>query len=69
VLQTMQQTGASLGLAVLVTVFGTAVRHAGPGAVHETLVTGMTAAFAAATAFAAVAAVVALAFRAARQPS
>src|SRR5215217_2986549 len=32
VLQTMQETGASLGLAVLVTVFGTAARHAAAGA-------------------------------------
>ena len=51
VLQTMQQVGSSLGLAVLVTVFGTAARHsaatgpAGPGAAHQALVSGMTAAF------------------------
>jgi EmrB/QacA subfamily drug resistance transporter len=71
-LQTMQQTGASLGLAVLVTVFGSVVRHAAPGApAHQTLVEGMTAAFAAATAFAAAIVVVALTFRStrARQPS
>jgi MFS family permease len=71
-LQTMQQTGASLGLAVLVTVFGTVVRHAAPGApAHQTLVDGMTAAFGAATAFAAAIVVVALTFRStrARQPS
>ena len=67
VLQTMQQTGSSLGLAVLVTIFGTAVRHAAPGApAHETLVSGMTAAFAAATAFAALIVVVALTFRSTR---
>jgi EmrB/QacA subfamily drug resistance transporter len=64
VLQTMQQTGSSLGLAVLVTVFGTVVRHAAPGAsTHQTLVDGMTAAFTVATGFAAAVAVVALAFR------
>jgi MFS family permease len=71
-LQTMQQTGASLGLAVLVTVFGTVVRHAAPGApAHQTLVDGMTAAFTAATGFAAVVLVVALTFRStrARQPA
>ncbi|WP_169734308.1 MFS transporter [Hamadaea tsunoensis] len=46
VLQTMQQTGATLGLAVLVTVFGTAYRHAGgPGGGTAALVTGMTTAF------------------------
>ncbi|MEV4756940.1 MFS transporter [Micromonospora sp. NPDC049559] len=50
-LQTMQQTGASLGLAVLVTVFGSASRHAGaglpagPATAHHALITGMTAAF------------------------
>jgi EmrB/QacA subfamily drug resistance transporter len=67
VLQTMQQTGASLGLAVLVTVFGGVVRHAAPGTpVHETLVSGMTTAFAAATAFAAGIVGVALTFRSTR---
>jgi len=51
VLQTMQQVGSSLGLAVLVTVFGTAARHAAAGtppgvnAAHHALVAGMTAAF------------------------
>lgn len=67
VLQTMQQTGASLGLAVLVTVFGGVVRHAAPGTpAHETLVSGMTTAFAAATAFAAGIVAVALTFRSTR---
>jgi EmrB/QacA subfamily drug resistance transporter len=72
VLQTMQQTGSSLGLAVLVTVFGTAARHAavgavaGPAGAHHTLVAGMTAAFTAATIVAAAAAVVALSFRSTR---
>ena len=42
----MQQTGATLGLAVLVTVFGTAYRHAGgPAGGTVSLVTGMTTAF------------------------
>ena len=51
VLQTMQQVGSSLGLAVLVTVFGTAARRAatntpaGVNAAHHALVSGMTAAF------------------------
>jgi EmrB/QacA subfamily drug resistance transporter len=51
ILQTMQQTGSTLGLAVLVTVFGTAVRNVGHGAPansalgREALVTGMTHAF------------------------
>jgi MFS family permease len=50
-LQTMQQTGTSLGLAVLVTIFGAAVRHAGHGAPtasalgQQALVSGMTRAF------------------------
>jgi EmrB/QacA subfamily drug resistance transporter len=48
VLQTMQQVGASLGLAVLVTVFGSAARHAaadGAGSAAAVQVTGMTTAF------------------------
>ncbi|NUS57370.1 MAG: MFS transporter, partial [Streptomycetaceae bacterium] len=46
VLQTMQQTGATLGLAVLVTVFGTAYRHAGgPAGGSAALVHAMTTAF------------------------
>jgi EmrB/QacA subfamily drug resistance transporter len=51
VLQTMQQVGSTLGLAVLVTVFGTAARHsAADGATaHHILVTGMTTAFVAST--------------------
>jgi hypothetical protein len=75
VLQTMQQTGSSLGLAVLVTVFGTASRHAAKGATpgvastHHVLVSGMTAAFAAASVFAACTVVVALTFRSIRTPS
>ncbi|GAA5187837.1 MFS transporter [Rugosimonospora acidiphila] len=69
VLQTMQQTGTSLGLAVLVTVFGTASRHAAvnapagaAGAAHI-LVSGMDAAFTVGTFIAVAAFLVALTFR------
>jgi MFS family permease len=68
-LQTMQQLGSSLGLAVLVTVFGAAARDAtraqaaGPAVAQHALVSGMTAAFAVATVFAACTTVVALTFR------
>ena len=53
----MQQVGGSLGLAILVTVFGTAFRHAGGHAVaglataHHALVHGVSAAFSVATLF------------------
>lgn len=64
VLQTMQQAGATLGLAILVTVFGAATRDAAPGAAPEqVLVDGMTDAFAAGALIAATAALVALTFR------
>jgi hypothetical protein len=69
VLQTMQQLGTTLGLAVLVTVFGNAARHTaagtppGPTAAQHVLVAGMTHAFAASTVFAAAAFLVALTFR------
>jgi EmrB/QacA subfamily drug resistance transporter len=46
----MQQVGGSLGLAILVTVFGTAYRHAG-GSVHHALVHGVSAAFSVAALF------------------
>jgi EmrB/QacA subfamily drug resistance transporter len=46
----MQQVGGSLGLAILVTVFGTAYRHAGGGA-HHALVHGVSAAFSVAALF------------------
>ena len=46
----MQQVGGSLGLAILVTVFGTAFRHAGGGA-HHALVHGVSAAFSVAALF------------------
>ncbi|MEU0870916.1 MFS transporter [Nocardia brasiliensis] len=42
-MQTLQQTGSALGLAILVTVFGTAVRDAS-GSAHEVLVSGITTA-------------------------
>ena len=53
----MQQVGGSLGLAILVTVFGSAYRHAGghpaagPAAVHHALVHGVSAAFSVAALF------------------
>lgn len=73
VLQTMQQTGSSLGLAVLVTVFGSAARHAAIGApagvagAHHTLVAGMASAFTAAAIIAAGTVAVALTFRSTRR--
>jgi MFS family permease len=65
VLQTMQQTGATLGLAVLVTVSGTAMRHAAQGGAtaRDALVHGMTEAFTASTIIAVGALLVALTFR------
>jgi EmrB/QacA subfamily drug resistance transporter len=65
VLQTMQQVGGSLGLAVLVTIFGSSAKHAaehGASAQHA-LVTGMTHAFVASTIFALCTLVVAATFR------
>ncbi|TNC18702.1 MFS transporter [Amycolatopsis alkalitolerans] len=62
VLQTMQQVGATLGLAILVTIFGTATRNA-PGSPHQVLVHGMTSAFFASVVIAALAFAVALTFR------
>ncbi|WP_433198122.1 MFS transporter [Nocardia sp. CA-107356] len=64
-LQTLQQTGASLGLAILVTVFGTASRNAGGSAEHA-LVSGITTAFAAAVGIAVLTFAVALTFRSTR---
>jgi predicted MFS family arabinose efflux permease len=61
-LQTMQQTGSSLGLAILVAVFGTAARGADPVG-HEPFVAGMTAAFTAAIVFTVASALVATTFR------
>ncbi|WP_324164833.1 MFS transporter [Amycolatopsis sp.] len=65
VLQTMQQIGSTLGLAILVTVFGTATRHATGPAPHI-LVTGMTTAFVASAVIASLTFLVALTFRGAR---
>jgi len=62
VLQTMQQTGATLGLAILVTVFGSATRGA-TGTPDEIMVSGMTSAFVASAIIAALTFVVALTFR------
>jgi predicted MFS family arabinose efflux permease len=65
VLQTLQQVGASLGLAVLVTIFGSTARHAtahGASAQH-TLVTGMTHAFVVSAIFALATLAVATTFR------
>ncbi|MFF0458532.1 MFS transporter [Nocardia africana] len=64
-LQTLQQTGAALGLAVLVTVFGTAVRAASGSAVHV-LVSGITTAFAAAAGIGVLTLLVASTFRSVR---
>jgi EmrB/QacA subfamily drug resistance transporter len=65
VLQTMQNVGATLGLAILTTVFGTYSRHAvasGADASHA-LVSGMTPAFAVAVAIGTLSFLVALTFR------
>ncbi len=64
-LQTLQQTGSALGLAILVTVFGTAVRD-GSGSAHEVLVSGSTTAFAAACGVAALTFLVTLTLRSTR---
>jgi len=65
VLQTSQQVGATLGLAILVTVFGTSARHAAEaGASPENaLVTGMTDAFVTSASIATLTFLVALTFR------
>ncbi|MEC3973897.1 MFS transporter [Amycolatopsis sp. H20-H5] len=65
VLQTMQQVGASLGLGILITVFGTATRTAAAGGTTgtELLVSGMTSAFTVGTAIAGLGFLVALTFR------
>ncbi|MFD6161777.1 MFS transporter [Nocardia sp. NPDC060256] len=61
-LQTLQQTGSALGLAILVTVFGTAARGAS-GSAQQVLVSGTTTAFAAAVGVAVLTFLVALTFR------
>jgi EmrB/QacA subfamily drug resistance transporter len=58
-LQTMQQTGGSLGLSILVTVFGTVSRHAH----HDPFIHGATAGFTMATVFTAVSLVLVLLLR------
>jgi MFS family permease len=65
VLQTLQQVGGTLGLAILVTVFGTSARHAAEaGASPENvLVSGMTDAFVTSAAIATLTFLVALTFR------
>jgi EmrB/QacA subfamily drug resistance transporter len=60
-LQTMQQIGSTLGLAILVTVFGAAARHGTPG--NATTVHAMTVAFTVGAGFAAVAVLIALTYR------
>jgi hypothetical protein len=69
VLQTMQQVGSTLGLAVLVTVAGSASRStaAAGGSPTDALVDGMTAAFAVAAVILALTVAVAASFR--RLPS
>ncbi|WP_410661851.1 MFS transporter [Amycolatopsis sp. lyj-84] len=62
VLQTLQQVGATLGLATLITVFGSVTRTPS-GSPAETTVDGMTAAFATAAVVTALSFVVALTFR------
>jgi EmrB/QacA subfamily drug resistance transporter len=63
VLQTMQNMGATLGLAVLATVFGIAQRHAAGHGPAGALVAGMTHAIAVGIGFAVAGVVVALTFR------
>ncbi len=65
VLQTMQQVGSTLGLAVLVTVAGSASKSTAAlgGSPTDVLVDGMTAAFTMSAAFALLTVVVALSFR------
>ncbi|MGK4595802.1 MFS transporter [Amycolatopsis sp. w19] len=61
-LQTLQQVGATLGLAILITVFG-AVTRTPAGSPAETTVDGMTAAFTVAAVVTALSFLVALTFR------
>jgi predicted MFS family arabinose efflux permease len=65
VLQTMQQLGSTLGLAVLATIFGSAASGAAgsDGSAADQLVSGMRTAFFGATAIAIVTLVIALSFR------
>ncbi|QWF77502.1 putative MFS-type transporter EfpA [Amycolatopsis sp. CA-230715] len=67
-LQTMQQSGAALGLAVLATVFGSATRDPAPGtAPADVFVTGMTHAYVVSAIVAAAILLVALTFRTKRR--
>jgi hypothetical protein len=68
VLQTMQQAGGTLGLAILVTVFGAASRDAAAAGAgpDQVLLAGMTDAFVAGALIASLAVLVALTFR--REP-
>lgn len=61
-MQTIQQTGVALGLAILSTVFGVASRGA-TGSPHHVLVSGITAAFAAAATMAGLTFLVTFVFR------
>jgi EmrB/QacA subfamily drug resistance transporter len=63
VLQTLQQLGATLGLAALVTVFGTSLRGAPDPGTPDAMVTAMAAAFTLSAVIAAASALVALTFR------
>ncbi|WP_223885220.1 MFS transporter [Nocardia colli] len=67
-LQTLQQTGSALGLAILVTVFGTAALGA-TGSPQQVLVSGTTTAFAVAVGIAVLTFLVALTFRSTRTTS
>ena len=62
VLQTMQQVGSTLGLSILITVFGSVTRDA-TGSPTEVLVDGMTTAFVVASLLAGLSFLVALTFR------
>jgi EmrB/QacA subfamily drug resistance transporter len=65
-MQTMQQVGATLGLAILVTVYGATLRH-GTGDHVRTMVSGMTNAFTVSALIACATFLVALTFRGTRR--
>jgi EmrB/QacA subfamily drug resistance transporter len=69
VLQTMQQTGSTLGLAVLVTVYGAALHAAGPVSHSAALVYAMDRAFAVAAGIAGLTVLIALTFRKTAAPA
>jgi MFS family permease len=62
VLQTMQQVGSTLGLSILITVFGSVTRDA-TGTPTQVLVDGMTSTFVVASLLAGLSFLVALTFR------